>query len=185
MPEIALDFSVDSGESDDTPYSDVSDGQRRCACGCGTILPPDYKWAYKRGHKLAALARGESPDEDRPESDGISKVITSTRVSKKMRDDIQGQIVLILGMAGGMFAMNDPVCGGSLVENLDLISEKLVPIICKSPTAVRFMTRGGGMLDYLALAAALRPVVTTVWKHHITHSIHDDSSALSNVLYEV
>lgn len=158
---------------EETDRSDDS-GQRLCACGCGTILPESYKWSYKRGHKLNAIMRGVDPDPD-PDSNVSIPARVRTKVPKKIRDDIEGQLGFLLGISAGIVSARDPICGDALTSNLDKIASAMTPIVCKSSKLVEYMTRGGGLIDYIALGAALQPVITTVVSHHITRSIQTDT----------
>lgn len=89
----------------------------------------------------------------------------------QQRADLEAVLELLALPVLVPLSVRDPHCGGALVDNWDNIREKSVPVICKSPRLVDWLTRGGGMLDYLALAAALRPVGVAVWEHHIVRSV--------------
>lgn len=65
----------------------------------------------------------------------------------------------------------DPYCGGAFVENWDNIRQKSIPIICKSPKLVEWLTTAGGLKDWLAFAAAVQPVASAVVRHHVTKTV--------------
>jgi len=169
---------VSDDETQEQEPADTSDAivgldtdVRYCACGCGTVLPPTYKWSYKRGHKLNAVSREVTADPDRPDfGDVKSGAFTGTRITKKMKDDVEGQMATVLAFLAMGISTRDPYCGGALTEQADKIAEKLVPIICKSPSMVKWLTRSTSLKDVLELAMVLAPVARAVADHHILHT---------------
>lgn len=142
---------------------------RYCACGCGTKLPSDGKFAYKRGHKMAAIAA--NPDWDPEPGSSTDSKTYSVRITKKVREDIEGKVGLLLTLVAMGWAARDPLCGGTLEQNVANIAEKSVPLICKSPELVKWLTRTGNVTGFLEFFMALWPVIAVAGKHHIMHSI--------------
>lgn len=165
-----------------------------CACGCGESLAPDSKWKYKRGHKsnppgsnsesFNALNESEeytepetpftlddaaasTPDDPEPPASDAKKPQTYVRITKRVKDDIEGKLAMTLGFAAMGVSAKDPVCGTSFAENSDVIAAKLVPIICKSPDLVRWFTKGGDYMLWFDLAMACLPVIKTMAAHHV------------------
>lgn len=87
------------------------------------------------------------------------------------RIDIEAILELFFQPLLTGLAMRDPYCGGELLEHWDRIREKSLPLIARSPAVVEWMTKAGGAMDWLAFAAALQPVATAVWRHHVSHSV--------------
>jgi hypothetical protein len=95
------------------------------------------------------------------------------KVTAKQRSEIEDALTMIQIMVGGTLQLRDPHCGGAIVDQAETVAKKAVPIICRNPQWVSWFTSGTGWLDILGLIIALRPVVGTVWGHHVTHTIGD------------
>lgn len=93
------------------------------------------------------------------------------RVTKRIRDDIEGKVAMIIMMTSMLLQTKDPICGQALENNGPNIAAKFVPIICKSPELVRWFTKGGNYTAWLDLCMALWPVLTVAFSHHVSHSI--------------
>lgn len=170
--QFLLDSPDQNSDDDSAAIVGRDTDARYCACGCGELLSPTAKWKYKRGHKLNAVSQGIEPDPDRPESGDVkSASYSGVRITKKMKDDIQGQLSLLMGMTTMAWAMRDPICAMAVNDNMEQITEKMVPIICRSPKVVKWMTKGTGLMDWIALGMALQPVAKVVLAHHVFHSI--------------
>lgn len=168
-----------------------------CACGCGQELTPGTTRAYRRGHKsnpptitisgedLSSLNSQEeyaesepsgislddaavrTPDDPEPPENDARKPVQYVRVTKRVKDDIEGKLGMLFGFAAMGLSAKDPTCGGSLAENADTIAVKMVPIICKSPDLVRWFTKGGDYMLWFDLAMACMPVLKVAAQHHI------------------
>lgn len=100
-------------------------------------------------------------------------------LTDEQRVDVEAILELFFQPLLTGLAMRDPYCGGELLEHWDRIREKSLPLIARSPAVVEWMTKAGGAMDWLAFAAALQPVATAVWRHHVSHSVvlDDDGHA--------
>ena len=125
-----------------------------CHCGCGEFLPIGSKREYKRGHrqrvtenyedKLAeALPEGEGNEfwGDSPTLEDIAAITPDDplpfdlkntkgnapdiKITKRVRDDVEGKIAFMISVTGSMAAMIDPVCGGAFLANGDAVAGKL------------------------------------------------------------
>lgn len=170
-----------------------------CQCGCGEFLPYNSTRRYKRGHKpydennrggrpansgptLAEVsdpdtnwltlvdAASETPNDPEPAGQEDNRKPT-IRVTKRIRDDIEGKVAMMLMMTSMLLQTKDPICGKALEDNGPNIAQKFVPIICKSPELVRWFTKGGNYTAWLDLCMALWPVLTVVFSHHVSHSV--------------
>lgn len=169
----------------------------QCACGCGQELAPGSKWTYKRGHKSNPPKPAEpsdfsgfenttyeqvdsepmslddaalnTPDDPEPadEPEESERAVPIVRITKRVKDDIEGKVGLLLGMLVMPIALRDPVCGGALSDNAENIASKMVPLVCKSPELVQWFTKRGNFVLWLDLFMAFMPVFQTVAQHHL------------------
>lgn len=153
-----------------------------CQDGCGEYLPIGSTRKYKRGHAPVDGERPERPsklsldeaalltpnDGDPPDQADSKPVI---RITKRIRDDIEGKLGMIYGFMAMTLSAKDPICGQALADNAEAIVPKLVPFICKSPELVKWFTKGGGYMAWFELAMVCWPVIQVVIAHHLTHSI--------------
>lgn len=101
------------------------------------------------------------------------KVKPVIRVTKRVRDDIEGKVAMMIMMTSMLLQAKDPICGKALEDNGPNIASKFVPIICKSPELVRWFTKGGNYTAWLDLCMALWPVLTVAFSHHVSHTVGD------------
>jgi len=95
-------------------------------------------------------------------------------LSDEERADVEAILELLaLPVLTGV-AARDPYCGGELVEAWPKIRERSLPLIARSEHLVEWLTKAGGARDWLLFAAAVRPVGTAIWRHHVTHSVELD-----------
>jgi hypothetical protein len=165
--------------------TESADTGPECACGCGEFLPAGSNRQFKRGHKTAPAgdtghverplritideAAAGTPDDPEPPDQADSKPVI--RITKRIRDDIEGKLAMIFGFLSMSIMVKDPICGNALQANADAIVPKLVPMICKSPDLVKWFTKGGGYMAWFELAMVCWPVIQVVISHHLTHSI--------------
>lgn len=98
-----------------------------------------------------------------------------TRVLKAQQKEIKDTLVMLISLPAATLLFKDPICANAILDNVDNVAEKLVPIICRNPTMLRWFTEGGGYMDYFALAMACAPIAKTVYTHHVSKSIgHED-----------
>jgi len=154
-----------------------------CKCGCGEFLPITSKREYKRGHRKPpaensgqAEADAGSFEEDWDGSPTLEDIAASIpddpppfaeaehepaapilKITKRVRDDVEGKIAFMISVTGSMAAIMDPVCGGAFLANGDAVAAKLTPIICKSPEAVQWFRKSSNFMMYLDLLVALWP----------------------------
>jgi len=185
----------------------TDDGEQfgpECQCGCGEYLPYGSTRNFKRGHKenprnpsrmnnpalspdmqevfdpdsnwmtLSDAATSIPNDPDPPEAKENKQPI---RVTKRVRDDIEGKLAMMFAMVAMLWETKDPVCAPALADSAPAISAKLVPIICKSPEMVRWFTKGGNYTAWLDLMMVLVPFGKVVVSHHVTHSVTDAKQA--------
>lgn len=115
-------------------------------------------------------AAGMVPDDPEP-SERAKTSTPGIRITKKIRDDVEGKIAFMLSVTASMAAMIDPVCGGALVENSPDMAAKLTPIICKSPEAVQWFRKSSNFMLYLDFVVACWPVFGAIYAHHMAKVI--------------
>lgn len=142
---------------------------RYCACGCGEVLTGTH-FSYKRGHKLRSVAADTLDDPDPIADDGPTRSYT-TRITKRMKDDMQGKVAFFADVLAQLWASKDPICGPVAQESVPAFSEALVPILCKSPEVVRYLTKGGNFSMVMDLLLTLVPLSKVLSQHHIFHSV--------------
>lgn len=90
------------------------------------------------------------------------------KVTASVQRDIEGKLALMLAVPVGAWEMADPYCGGAMAQAMPETIKAAVPLICQSPGAVAFFTRGATWMLWLGLASALRPVGIAVYQHHLS-----------------
>ena len=166
--------------------ADTEEHGPECQDGCGEYLPVGSTRKYKRGHApIDGEPRADRPerppklsldeaalltenDADPPDQEPTKPVI---RITKRIRDDIEGKLGMIYGFIAMTISTKDPICGGALADNAETIVPKLVPFICKSPELVKWFTKGGGYMAWFELMMVCWPVIQVAISHHLTHSI--------------
>ena len=138
------------------------------------VADPDSDWLT-----LADAASSTPNDPDPPEAHEQRPHI---RVTKRVRDDIEGKVAMMVMMSAMLLSTKDAICGKALEDNGPNIAAKFVPIICKSPELVRWFTKGGNYTAWLDLVMALWPVLTVAFSHHVSHSVTDDGKANLSVV---
>jgi hypothetical protein len=94
------------------------------------------------------------------------------RITKAIRDDIEGKLGIMLEIPGRIWQARDPLCGGAFVAQAPAIREAAVDLILMSPDLIEWFTGvGGGFMLWLNLFVACQPVAVTIWAHHVAHTI--------------
>lgn len=163
------------------------DTDRYCACGCGERLKPGAKRTFIHGHKKAARHRsGDVEDEGiepDPEPSEAAVAKASIRVTARVKKEMQETLEAYLSMGAGVWAMSDPYCGGALVDQASLIAEKLVPVLARNQTAVRYFRSSTAFKEGMDLFLVLWPVMQMVGRHHLFHTIGDVNAEVPVVDY--
>lgn len=93
-------------------------------------------------------------------------------IPQEIKDDLAAMVGLLGMVVLEPIARADPICGGALVDNWERVTDATIPLLIRSPTIVGWMTTAGGLRDWIGLGIALRPVITAVWSHHVTKTVH-------------
>jgi len=114
-----------------------------------------------------------TPDDPAPfEEAKANAPAPALKITKRVRDDVEGKIAFMLTVTGSMASMVDPVCGGAFLANGDQVASKLTPIICKSPEAVQWFRKSSNFMLYLDLLVAFWPIFAVIFNHHFSKSRH-------------
>lgn len=95
------------------------------------------------------------------------------RVAAALRADIVAKIGFVLEMPARLWAMRDPICGGTFVQAVPDTADSLADFVCESPEMLEWFTAGpvSGFMKWFKLMMALAPVGQVAVAHHIYHSI--------------
>lgn len=121
-----------------------------------------------------------APD-PKPKRDGRKNRTTAAPAKKAtvaQQRQIRDALDLMLTTIGGGIAFRDPHCGGALSDHATNIAEKAVPLIARNPAWVEWFCGSTGFLDVLGLLIALRPVGSTFWGHHVTHTVGEGEAGV-------
>jgi hypothetical protein len=100
-------------------------------------------------------------------------------VTPAIRNDVAGKMGLFAIIIGLPFEAMDPYCGNIFANNVENIIDKTVPIICRSPGAVKFFTSTtGGWMEWVAMIQAWWPVLTAIYAHHLARTVSRDKHAM-------
>lgn len=95
--------------------------------------------------------------------------------TKAVQTEVADALTMMITLPAGMLSLKDPICGTAILNQVDDVVKRLVPIICRNPAMLKWFTGSSGYMDFIALATALAPIAKTIWSHHVTKSIgHED-----------
>lgn len=167
------------GESSDIRY---------CACGCGQPLSPNVHGnvKYISGHKLASVKIDADPDRPEKPADRAPSFV-GDKLPTAVKKDIQDKCEFLLQLVALGWSTRDPICGGEFEDRVDQIAQKLVPIIARNATLLKWFSSEGSLPATLDLAIVLFPIAKTVVQHHVLKSIgHEEPETIpNNNLYPV
>lgn len=166
-----------------------------CACGCGEYLPEGSTRNYKRGHKNRAMDEPKPKDDffsnseeldngapvfsifhaaestpndpdpaDMVEANAFSVPI---KITASVRKDIEGKLGFMFAMTGNMLQLADPVCGGAILEASPKMAKALMPILCQSPSVVKWFRSSTNYMMYINFLMACAPVFGAIYTHHL------------------
>lgn len=102
-------------------------------------------------------------------------------VTPGMRNDIAGKLGLFAAIIGMPLETMDPICGPVFAGSVDNMINAYLPIICRSPGAVKFFqSTSGGWLDWIKALQATWPVIKIAYLHHLARSVGRDNREMPN-----
>lgn len=125
-------------------------------------LTADPKPAHRAEEKPRST--GRPPRKERPRG----KLPTTQAAKKKLEGEIRDNLTMFLGISSLIGMRVDPHCFGAVAKQQAAIVDSMVPIIMRNENMLRwFAGSDAKYLEYIALAQAFTPVVTTVLQHHV------------------
>jgi hypothetical protein len=89
------------------------------------------------------------------------------KITASVRKDIEGKLAFMFGMTGNVLQLADPVCGGAILEASPKMARALMPIICQSPSVVKWFKSSTNYMMYINFLMACAPVFGAVYTHHL------------------
>jgi hypothetical protein len=113
---------------------------------------PDPSWQQIDGGEAAPAAGGEQLD---------------------LRTEVESWIALGWSLPAEMLATMDPFCFGPLVDEQTgpLIVSCFADIAMQSPKVAEFIASKSGLMPYIKLGFAFKPVFQNAWRHHISKKV--------------
>jgi hypothetical protein len=112
---------------------------------------------------------GPDPRPRRPEEKEKGKPKPPpARVPPNVRKEVTEKLSAMLEFFAMGLELRDPVCGGALEDQREIITARMVTIICKRPKWMNWFLSGDQYTDWLMLATALQPVAVAMYGHHVT-----------------
>lgn len=111
-----------------------------------------------------------------PEPGETPNEIPDFIITPGIRNDIAGKLGLFAAIIGMPLEAIDPYCGPIFANNVDNMINSYLPIICRSPGAVKFFqSTSGGWLDWIRALQATWPVIQALYAHHLARSVGRDT----------
>jgi hypothetical protein len=96
-------------------------------------------------------------------------------ITPKIKADVEGKLGLFAAIVGMPWEAIDPYCGQVFAQNVDNMIGAYVPLILRSPGAVKFLTStSGGWLDWIRALQATWPVIQAIYAHHLARTVARD-----------
>jgi hypothetical protein len=136
---------------------------------------PDVAYVDPPASLLDAQVAPDPSPADMPDGQYVYSEEPAFVVTPGIRADAKGKLALFGVLIATPLDMVDPYCGGVLSENLDNMIDKAMPLISRSPAAIKFLTgTSGGIMEWLAFLQACWPVIVAIYAHHLGRSVVRD-----------
>jgi hypothetical protein len=136
---------------------------------------PDVAYVDPPRDLLDAQVTPDPSPADMPDSQYVYPDEPAFVITPGIRADAKGKLALFGVLVATPLDMVDPYCGGVLSENLDNMIDKAMPLISRSPAAIKFLTgTSGGIMEWLAFLQACWPVIVAIYAHHLGRSVVRD-----------
>jgi hypothetical protein len=94
------------------------------------------------------------------------------KVTQAIRRDVAAKIGIPLAIAGALYEMRDPYCGGAFQSIRRDLAAEFADLACDSPTVLAFfLGRGGAYMRYLNIVFTLLPWAEMLAAHHVTKTV--------------
>lgn len=102
-------------------------------------------------------------------------------ITPRIKADVEGKLGLFAAVIGIPFEAIDGYCGKAFADNVDNMISAYVPLILRSPGAVKFLTStSGGWLDWIRAIQATWPVIQAIYAHHLARTVTRDQRPMPN-----
>lgn len=133
---------------------------------------PDVSYVDPPKTLLDAQVTPDPPPADQPDSQYGYPEDVPFVLTPGLKADAKGKLALFGTLVATPLDMVDPYCGAALSQNLDNMIDKAMPLIMRSPAAIKFLTStSGGLMEWLAFLQACWPVITAAYAHHLARSV--------------
>lgn len=92
-------------------------------------------------------------------------------VTSTTRKRIAAELQAYIELAAIPVVMKDPLCGGAIHAQAEPCAEAIAGILGRYPDLAEKFLATGLIGDWIKLAMAVKPIVETVWAHHVTKVI--------------
>lgn len=135
---------------------DPDDDEDQEAAAERELLDPDASWQDE----------GEGSEQD-PDTAPVPGP------SGSVRDDIGALIALSYQIPAELMGMWDPYCFDALSEDQVAVPvvTALTDIVCASPRVAAWAASASGLMPFIRIGYALKPVVGAAIRHHVTRSV--------------
>jgi hypothetical protein len=116
---------------------------------------------------------GYEPDPEPSWTQDPAPAAEQFRPSASDRKDIKALIALIYTVPAETLPLADPYCFGPLAERETAtgVIDAVADIVSASPKVAKWAVSASGLMPWVKLAIALKPIAVNVLHHHITHSV--------------
>ena len=136
---------------------------------------PDYPQGDMPTHDAPEFLTNARVTPD-PEPGESPNDIPDFIITPGIKNDIAGKLGLFAAIIGMPLETMDPICGPVFAANIDNMINSYLPIICRSPGAVKFFqSTSGGWLDWIRALQATWPVIKIAYMHHLARTVSKDT----------
>jgi hypothetical protein len=92
---------------------------------------------------------------------------TGAKSTAAIETQIRDELTMLGGLAAMLWSTRDPVCGGALAQQHELIAADLAKFAAKSKFARRYLERVADIGEILPMVMHIYPVVQAIHEHHV------------------
>jgi hypothetical protein len=90
------------------------------------------------------------------------------KITPALKKRISSELEVYIELMAMPIVMRDPVCGGAIHEQAKPMADAIAQILSRHPEIASKFLATGMIGDWLKLLAAVQPIASAVWAHHIT-----------------
>jgi hypothetical protein len=121
-----------------------------------------------------AAATGELQQRDpAPGWQSETRPIETFQVTTEVRADVKALIALAYTVPGETLPLLDPYCFGPLADKQTGtgIIDAVTDIVCGSPRVAKWAASASGLMPWIKLGMALKPVMVAAFHHHVLKDV--------------